>query len=243
MYLSAMLVGLLGGLLGPLVGVGGGVFIVPILNSLGVSFQTAAAVSLFSIIATSIVSVYNYRKIINFVDLWRFLLFSTISAALSAFLSIKFSSTWIYLVYGVYLVSIGFILLLEIKPRKRSVVLGYLLIFLGGFASSMFGIGGGTIYVPALMLAAGLDPKTAVAFSMGIILPTAISGTAIYFKFGVLDINLGVVVALGSSIGAYVSSKYIMPKLKSESIRKLFTTYVFVVGVFYLWKYFTLSHF
>ncbi|MEM1788073.1 MAG: TSUP family transporter, partial [Pyrobaculum sp.] len=92
MYLSAMLVGLLGGLLGPLVGVGGGVFIVPILNSLGVSFQTAAAVSLFSIIATSIVSVYNYRKIINFVDLWRFLLFSTISAALSAFLSIKFSS-------------------------------------------------------------------------------------------------------------------------------------------------------
>lgn len=61
MYWLAVVAGLLGGLLGPLIGVGGGVIIVPILNISGYSFQEAAAASLFSIVIIAATSIYNYR--------------------------------------------------------------------------------------------------------------------------------------------------------------------------------------
>ena len=61
MYWLAVVAGLLGGLLGPLIGVGGGVIIVPILNISGYSFQAAAAASPFSIVIIAATSIYNYR--------------------------------------------------------------------------------------------------------------------------------------------------------------------------------------
>jgi Domain of unknown function DUF81. len=61
MYWLAVVAGLLGGLLGPLISVGGGVIIVPILNISGYSFQAAAAASLFSIVIIAATSIYNYR--------------------------------------------------------------------------------------------------------------------------------------------------------------------------------------
>jgi uncharacterized membrane protein YfcA len=66
MYWLAVVAGLLGGLLGPLIGVGGGVIIVPILNISGSPFQAAAAASLFSIVVTAVTSIYNYRRLIDF---------------------------------------------------------------------------------------------------------------------------------------------------------------------------------
>lgn len=241
MYWHAVSAGFLGGLLGPLVGVGGGIIIVPILNSLGVPFQTAAAASLFSIVVTSLVSVYNSRKILDFSSLWKYAFFSTSAAVVSAFFAARYSGPWVYLAYGVYLMAIGAVLLKKTTPSRRRIWAGYLLISAGGLASSMFGIGGGTVYVPALILAAGMDAKAAVAYSMGLILPTAAFGTSTYLALGVLDLALGAAVAAGSFVGAYISSKYVMPRLKSDSVKRLFVTYVFLVGGYYLWRYFSLS--
>jgi Domain of unknown function DUF81. len=97
---------------------------------------------------------------------------------------------------------------------------------------------GGTIFVPALIRVAGLDAKVAVAMSMGIIFPTTLASTAIYAALGVLELPLAFSTAVGSFAGSYVSSRYIMPRIGSSSVRKLFTTYVFAVGFYYLWVYF-----
>jgi len=125
----------------------------------------------------------------------------------------------------------------NVRPRRKLPWLGYLLILIGGLASSLFGIGGGTIFVPALILVAGLDAKVAVAMSMGIIFPTALASTATYAALGVLDLPLAFSTAVGSFAGSYVSSRYIMPRIGSSSVRKLFTSYVFAVGFYYLWVY------
>jgi len=42
---------------------------------------------------------------------------------------------------------------------------------------------------------------------------------------------------VGSFAGSYLSSRYIMPRIGSSSVKKLFTTYVFAVGFYYLWAY------
>lgn len=241
MYWIAILAGLLGGLLGPLIGVGGGVIIVPMLNLSGVVFQTAAAASMFSIVVTSAVAVYNYRKMINFRVLARYMAISLLAAAISAVVSVKYSGPWIKLAYGIYLIAVGMVLLKNARPRRNIPWLGLLLIFIGGFISSLFGVGGGTIFVPALILISGFDPKSAAAMSMGIIFPTAVSSTTIYAALGVLNLPLAVAIAVGSFIGSYTSSRYIMPKLKSGTVRRLFVIYVFVIGIYYLWSYFSLS--
>jgi len=230
------LAGLLGGLLGPLIGVGGGVVIVPLLNFSGASFQSAVVASLFSIVVTSLTSIFNYRGLLNFRLLWKYVALSASVAVLSALASVKYSGEWVKLAYGVYLIVVGVVLLVEARPRRRAPVLGYLLIFAGGLASALFGVGGGTVFVPALVLAMGFDAKAAVASSMGIILPTAAASTLMYASLGVLDVALGAAVALGSFIGAFVASRYIMPRLKSQHIRKMFVGYVFAVGVYYLFS-------
>jgi Domain of unknown function DUF81. len=106
-----------------------------------------------------------------------------------------------------------------------------------GFGLVAFWDRGGTIFVPALIRVAGLDAKVAVAMSMGIIFPTTLASTATYAALGVLDLPLAFSTAVGSFAGSYVSSKYIMPRIGSSSVRKLFTTYVFAVGFYYLWVY------
>jgi len=234
MYVLALSAGLSGGLLGPLAGVGGGIVIVPTLNIAGVDFREAASASLFSIVITSSISTYNYRRLIKWNELAIYVALAATAAALGALIAAEVGGGWIEFAYGLYLFGMGAILLRNIKPRSRKPLLGYLLILLGGGASSLFGIGGGTIYVPALILTATYDAKSAVAASMGIILPTVLASSAIYGVFGVLDIELALFVALGSSIGSYTSSKYIMPRLNSEAVRRIFLAYVFVVGSYYL---------
>lgn len=238
-YLIAVIAGFLGGFLGPLIGVGGGVVIVPMLNLSGIQFQRAVAASLFSIVVTSSVSLYNYRRNVNLKILARYGIISLMAAVISAFISVHYSGDWVKLAYGIYLIIIGFVLLENVRPRKSLPWLGYVLIFVGGFVSSLFGIGGGTIFVPALILVAGLDPRIAVAMSMGIILPTVSSSTVTYAVLGVLNLFLAVAVAIGSFVGSFISSRYIMPRLSSSSIRRLFVAYVFAMGLYYLWIYIT----
>jgi len=91
--------------------------------------------------------------------------------------------------------------------------------------------------VPALIRVAGLDAKVAVAMSMGIIFPTTLASTAIYAALGELELPLAFSTAVGSFAGSYVSSRYILPRIGSSSVRKLFTTYMFAVGFYYLWVY------
>jgi len=241
MFWVAVVAGLLGGLLGPLIGVGGGVVIVPMLNLYGVQFQAAAAASLFAIVVTAAVSLFNYRRLVDFKMVGRYSLLSLTAAVVSAFISVRYSGGWIYLAYGLYLIAVGLVLVREVKPSRPLPWLGYALILVGGLTSALFGIGGGTIFVPALILVAGLDPKTAVAVSMGIILPTATASTATYASLGVLDISLAVAIAVGSFVGSFISSRYIMPRLKSSSVKKLFVAYVFAVGLYYLWRYLALA--
>ncbi|MCX8137058.1 sulfite exporter TauE/SafE family protein [Pyrobaculum aerophilum] len=241
MFWLALLAGFIGGFLGPLIGVGGGVIIVPMLNLSGVAFQAAAAASLFSIVVTAITSIYNYRGVIDFGLLAKYAAFSMAAAVLSAFISVKYSGSWVKLIYGVYLIAIGIVLLIGKRPGRTMPWLGYLLVFIGGFVSSLFGVGGGTIFVPALILLAGLDAKLAAAMSMGIIFPTALASTATYAWLGALDLSLAVLIAIGSFGGSYLSSKYIMPRLKSSSVKKLFTSYVFAVGAYYLWSNLSLA--
>ncbi|MGC8849538.1 MAG: sulfite exporter TauE/SafE family protein [Candidatus Bathyarchaeia archaeon] len=87
-----------------------------------------------------------------------------------------------------------------------------------GAISSILGIGGGSLFVPLMVLALGLDGRTAVGTSLFIILFTALSSTLAYAREDMIDYELALTLSTGtvpgSILGAYttkfISSSWII---------------------------------
>jgi uncharacterized membrane protein YfcA len=101
---------------------------------------------------------------------------------------------------------------------------------LTGVASGLLGVGGGTLMVPFLTLAAGLSQHDAEATSLLVILPTAIAGTVTLRRRGVGDPSLalrfGVLGATGAVAGALLALA-----LPAGTLRIVFAVFVGFVGL------------
>ena len=99
-----------------------------------------------------------------------------------------------------------------------------------GVASGLLGVGGGTLIVPFLTLAAGLSQHAAEATSLLVILPTAIAGSLALRRRGVGDLGLalrfGAFGAVGSVLGALLALA-----LPGPTLRIVFAVFVGLVGL------------
>lgn len=77
----------------------------------------------------------------------------------------------------------------------------------GGFLSGFFGVGGGIIMVPLLMLWAQFDQRRASATSLLAIVPTSIVGALTYGVNHQVDFAVAGFVALGAIVGAPLGSR------------------------------------
>ncbi|WBU39171.1 sulfite exporter TauE/SafE family protein [Homoserinibacter sp. YIM 151385] len=78
---------------------------------------------------------------------------------------------------------------------------------LGGLLSGLFGVGGGILMIPLLILLAGLDQRTAAATSLAAIVPTAIAGASTYAANGQIDLVAAALLALGGIGGSAIGSR------------------------------------
>jgi uncharacterized membrane protein YfcA len=103
-----------------------------------------------------------------------------------------------------------------------------------GFLSGMFGIGGGVVLLPALILVVGMKPHAAVGTSLATVLACALLGCALY-AFGSKAVDVGIVAALllGSSVGTLIGA-YVCNRLHADHLHRLFAVVVGVTAVF-LW--------
>ncbi|MDF1488153.1 sulfite exporter TauE/SafE family protein [Tessaracoccus caeni] len=99
-----------------------------------------------------------------------------------------------------------------------------------GLLSGMFGIGGGTIIVPALALWLGMPQKLAVGTSVAAILPTAVVGAASYAWAGNVDWIAAACLALGIVVGAQFGS-LLLAKLPTSTIQWSFMVFLAIVIV------------
>lgn len=90
-----------------------------------------------------------------------------------------------------------------------------------GVLAGMFGIGGGIIIVPALILLARYSPQTATGTSLAIFLfPIGALGAWYYYKEGHVRIVPALLLALGVFLGSYFGAKiahYMSPLLLKRS--------------------------
>lgn len=99
-----------------------------------------------------------------------------------------------------------------------------------GVLSGLFGIGGGTIIVPALALWLGMNQKLAAGTSVAAILPTAVVGATSYAVQGHVDWVAAVCLAVGIVAGAQVGS-HLLARLPVGAIQWAFMGFLAVVIV------------
>lgn len=105
-----------------------------------------------------------------------------------------------------------------------------------GVAGGMFGIGGGAIMVPAMVLLLGMDQKFATGTSVAAqILPIGILAAIVYHRSGNLNIKHALIIALGLVIGNFFGAIFAnQPYISSELMKKLYGIFLFAIGLRYL---------
>ncbi len=105
---------------------------------------------------------------------------------------------------------------------------------LAGMMSSLVGIGGGIIIVPALVLIFGLNQKAAQGTSLLLLsMPVAFAGAYNYYKAGHADWKIAVILAFAFVIGGFFGSKVALG-LETIVIKRIFAVFMIIIAVKYL---------
>ena len=103
-----------------------------------------------------------------------------------------------------------------------------------GVLSGMFGIGGGLVIVPALVMLFGFDIKTAVGTSLFVILlPTGLLGVLEYHKHGHLRIPAGLLIAVGVFVGAFFGAR-LAGAVSATTMKRGYAVFLLVVAAYFL---------
>jgi len=252
------------GTIAAMTGVGGGVFIVPLLSLVyGFSSHQAVGTSLAMIVFTSLSSVVGYwrQKRVDY-RVGLLLTIATIPGAfVGAYLTSLFEEKLLGLIFGVFLVLVALRMTFRFNAHRlriprlgriwhrkivdsvgtifeydANVPVGLVLGFFGGLSSGLLGIGGGSLMVPILHLTMGFPMHVTVATSMFIMVFTSTSGAATHFSLGNVHISYAAFLCLGVIFGAQLGA-YFSRRISGEGLRKMFGVVLLLVSLRMILKY------
>ncbi|HMR13614.1 MAG TPA: sulfite exporter TauE/SafE family protein [Arachnia sp.] len=120
------------------------------------------------------------------------------------------------------------------EPRRAPRVPRWLIYILVGLASGLmsglFGVGGGTVIVPLLILLAAFDQRLASGTSLAAIVPTAVVGVVSYAIMGEVSWVAAGILAAGAVVGAQIGT-WLLPRLPLPLLRWGFIGFLGVVVV------------
>ncbi len=105
---------------------------------------------------------------------------------------------------------------------------------IAGICSGLFGLGGGVIIVPMLVLLLNFSQSTATGTSLiAMLLPVGALGVWQYFKASKIELvhfKFGLLIACGMFLGAYLGSKLAI-SLNDAIVRRLFAILLVFVSI------------
>ena len=244
-----VLIGLVAGVLGAILGLGGGVIVVPALEfampRLGhdLTIQQAIAISQFSVLAVGLSGAAAYlqqglvRARTGYLLSPYTILGGTVGSVLGLILPARVVATIFaaLLLYSAYNLLRG---LKRVEAERPASPLMLPAMTVAGIASGLLGIGGGTIQVPVMNLLGGIPIRQAIATSTFIMGLTAVANALIYQAGGVLDPRLACGVALGVLIGARAGAG-LQKKIPDRQLKVFFSLLLLFTAGQLLWKYWT----
>ncbi len=184
------LTGIFAGLIGGMLGLGGGVIIVPVLHFLfiqqgfspSILMHLAVTTSLATIIVTSLSATYTHHRkgAVLWSVVYHFAPGILLGAGLGAVLADSLSSNVLQIVFGVFEILVAIQIGFELKPKAKNGLpktAGLVSSGVGiGLFSTILGIGGGSLTVPFLLWC-NVNIRNAVAVSSACGFPIAVAGT------------------------------------------------------------------
>ena len=215
------------GVFGSLLGLGGGVLIVPLLTLVfGLDLREAVGVSLVSVIMTSSVAagVYLERHTADLRLGMRLELFTAIGALIGGSIAFLLSERLLALLFAGLLIYVAVSMLRARTPAApagppgepetyevRNMRLGVVGATGAGVLSALLGVGGGIVKVPLMHLGMGVPLRVATATSNLMVGITAAASAVIYVIHGGVDPYVAgptvIGVFLGASIGSRISHR------------------------------------
>jgi uncharacterized membrane protein YfcA len=238
---TSFLVGLSAGIFGGLVGIGGGVVMIPLMISFGKLGQHKAhGTSLVALVFTGIVGASTYA-LHSALDVEAALLLA-VAALLPARWGAKYCcdvpALKLQKAFGAFIIIISIILLS--KPYLPPVVhldsgapRALVLLATGavtGFFSGLMGVGGGPIMIAAMVLLAGFDQHTAQGCSLLAMVPAGAVGAFTHWRLGNVEKSLLKGLISGIIIGTFAGGSFahLLPEL---SLTVLFAVVLIFTGI------------
>ncbi len=260
-----ILVGFLSAIIGSLVGIGGGIIIVPTLIYYGVTMnvldgitpQTAIGTSSIILIATGLSSTIGYlkQKQVDIKNGFLFLIGIIPGALIGAYLSQYLTIHSFNLYFGIFLIVVAIMLMIRhrIPPIKAfqqerymksftdahgehyryGVVPSIAIIasFVIGLTAGLFGIGGGALMTPLMLLVFRFPPHVAVGTSMMMIFFSSLTGSIGHIVLGHVLWGYSIILIISSWIGAQIGVK-LNKTVKSDTVVLILRLVMLALGVY-----------
>ena len=258
-FLWLSLLGLIAGGYGTIVGAGGGFIIAPVLLFMypTTAPETITTISLAVVFANALSGTlaYAHSKRIDYSNGIIFSLAAAPGAVLGAVTTTTLHRARFDLLFGALMICVAvFLSCGPPEPGRESALaaenkskfnipnllkfnIPNLLLSAGvstslGFISSFFGVGGGFLYVPALVYLLRLSVHTATATSLFILLVTAFTGSVTHFAAGLFKHGMrpAIVLSFAAIIGAQIGARF-SEKIETKWIIRGLTFALGLIGL------------
>jgi uncharacterized protein len=100
-----------------------------------------------------------------------------------------------------------------------------------GVLSGLFGVGGGVLIVPALVILAKFPQKLALGTSLGaLLLPVGLLGAYTYYQHGNVNARASLLVAVGLFFGAWGGAR-LAQVIPAQSLQRAFAVFIVIMAV------------
>lgn len=221
-----------------------------------ISPQVAVGTSLIVIIFTGLSSTLSYMKLqkVDYRSGFIFFIGSGPGGIVGAWLNSYFNVETFLLYFGIFMLFVSTLLMLrnrikplEVKPGKHTITNNYtdhhgvekmygyhppiaiIISFFVGMIGGLFGVGGGALMVPAMLLLFAFPPQIAVATSMLMILLSSITSSIAHISMNNIDWLLALILVPGAWFGGKLGV-YINSKLESNTIVIILRIALLIIG-------------
>ncbi len=210
------LIGLTGGFLSGLLGLGGGVMILPLLIFIGrIPFKLATGTGLVHVVIASATAMFfHYRKGMVDLNAGMYLGLAGIGGGfLGTYLSVLLKVQYLQSIYLFVVILAVLVLFVPLKLENHDYKKGDFNKILGmtiglgvGSLTGLLGAGGGFLLVPLMMYFLRIPLRITIGTSLCVILISSIAAMGAKFKVGHIHILITLLVISGSVAGAWFGS-------------------------------------
>jgi len=242
MDILGFVIGLSAGILGGLVGIGGGMIMIPLMVAfLGMGQHQAHGTSLFAVVFTGLVGAVTYAMhgSVNHFAAAVLAVTAGVMAIIGARYTQRLSEKALRRTFGFFLIAMSALMLS--KPYLPAVaalsVTGWAgvttLLISGavvGFLAGLMGVGGGGVMIPVLVLLMGMSQYTAQGTSLAAMVPPAVVGSWTHRRLGNVRKDVLLVLIAGVLAGTWIGGAmaHLVPE---RELRILFSLIILWIGI------------